>query len=263
MNWLSRTLLLIASLTASATALAGTACKARVPSPQEWAAATQSALNAIAELERRDAPLALIARVGTDLSKQGLHYSHAGFVLRDHPDGRWTVVHLLNRCGTDSSALHAEGLINFFGDNLVNQDSRIVWLEPARTAALLKVLGSDDLHRLHQSRYNLIAHPASRKFQNSTAWLLDVFAASSIVGGPRDRKAAQRAAESLGYRPHNLHIPYTKRIAGGLFTANLHFGDHSIAARLSGEYPVVTVDSLFSWLRRLRWVVEEQALGLR
>lgn len=239
---------------------AGTQCKARAPQPQQWAAATRTALTAVAELERRDAPLAMIARVGTDLSKQGVHYSHAGFVVRDHPDGRWTVVHLLNRCGTDSSALHAEGLINFFGDHLVSQDSRIVWFVPERSAALLALLTSSDIHRLHEPHYNLIAHPSSRKFQNSTAWLLDVLAASTINGNRKDRPDAQRAARSLGYQPYILHIPYSKRIAGGLFAANMHFGDHSVGARLSGEYPVVTVDSLFDWMDQIGWIESDWSL---
>ena len=53
-------------------------------------------------LERTGAEVALIARVGQDLSKYKLRYSHYGFVMREHIDGRWTVVHELNQCGTAS-----------------------------------------------------------------------------------------------------------------------------------------------------------------
>jgi hypothetical protein len=44
--------------------------------------------------------VALITRVGQDLSRYGQRYSHMAYVWRDHPKGRWTVVHELNQCGT-------------------------------------------------------------------------------------------------------------------------------------------------------------------
>jgi hypothetical protein len=224
-------------------------------------AATGTALRVIAELEERDAPLALVARVGTDLSKQGIRYSHVGFVVRDHPDGRWTVVHLLNHCGTDNSGLYAEGLINFFGDDLVNYDSRVVWLQPDRARTLLRLVMSDAIHRLYEPRYNIIAHPGSRRYQNSTSWVLELLAASAIDLDRVDREMAQSQARALGYRPFTVHIPYSKRIAGGLFSANAHFTDHSVKARLNGEYRVVTVESIFDWLRRIGWVEAERELN--
>lgn len=95
--------------------------------PHKVADAARTALLAAQQLDEVDAPVALIARVGTDLSKQGTVYSHAGFAVRDHAEGRWTVVHLLNECGSDRSGLYAQGLVNFFADDLVNEDLRIVW----------------------------------------------------------------------------------------------------------------------------------------
>lgn len=240
---------------------AGTQCRTRAAAPEEWAAATQAALRVAAELERRDEPIALLARVGTDLGKHGIRYSHTGLVVRDHPDGRWTVVHLLNHCGTDGSGLFAEGLINFFGDNLVNYDSRIVWLEPQQAQALLRRVMTDDSQRLYEPRYNIIANPQSRRFQNSTSWVLELLAASSIHHDGVDRATAQARAQALGYRPFILHIPYTQRIAGGLFSANAHFTDHSLATRLSGDYPVVTVQSIFDWLERMDWVAADLELN--
>lgn len=85
---------------------AGTRCDAGDVPPAKVAAAAETAMRVVAELDRAEAP---VARVGTDLSKQGLVYSHVGFALRDHADERWTVLHLLNECGTDRSSLHAQG----------------------------------------------------------------------------------------------------------------------------------------------------------
>lgn len=122
------TLLLAFALAANA----GTTCTITTATPRAIAAAAATAREVAAALDARDRPVALVARVGTDLSKYGLRYSHVGFALRDHPDGRWTVVHELNACGTARSALYAQGLVNFFLDDLVSQDAKIVWLTTRR-----------------------------------------------------------------------------------------------------------------------------------
>ena len=140
---------------------AGTQCEIQPATPQKLSDATTTAMRVLAALEDTDAPVALVARVGTDLSKHGLIYSHVGFALRDHDDGRWTVLHLLNECGTARSALYAQGLVNFFSDDLVNQDARIVWLQPALAQRLANHLRGLPLNALHERAYNLIARPGS------------------------------------------------------------------------------------------------------
>lgn len=44
------------------------------------------------KLDDSGAQVALVARVGQDLSKYKLRFSHLGFVVRNHPDGKWSVV---------------------------------------------------------------------------------------------------------------------------------------------------------------------------
>ncbi len=230
-------------------ARAGTDCEARPMSPQAIADAAATALTVAAALDEADAPVALVSRVGTDLSQHGLRYSHAGFALRDHPDGRWTVVHLLNDCSDEGSGLYAQGLVNFFADDLVNQDARITWFDPGVAQRLATQLLPMRQDTLYTPRYNLIARPGSERYQNSTAWVLEHIAAA-IPPKPavRDRGQAYRLAVGNGYLPGRIRIPYTKRIVGGLFAANLVFTDHSVATRLGGEYPVVTVRSILDWL---------------
>ena len=230
---------------------AGTACEAETISPQKVAAAAQTALTVAAALEERDAPAALVARVGTDLSAQGLVYSHVGFVVRDHPAGRWTAVHLLNECGSDRSGLYAQGLVNFFSDHLVNQDARIVWLEPAQAQRLADRLRALPRDGLHQPRYNLIARPGSADYQNSTAWVLEILGTTlPQTAAVVDRRTAYLAARGDGFEPDRIHIPYSKRVLGGLFSANVAFTDHPIGTRLGGDYPVVTVRSIVQYLDR-------------
>ncbi len=246
-------------LCVSPRARAGTDCTARILPPEGIAHAAATALTVAAALDAIDAPVALISRVGTDLSKQGLRYSHAGFAVRDHADGRWTVVHLLNDCSSDGSGLYAQGLVNFFADDLVNQDARITWLQPDiadRLSLQLRALPGDPLYTPH---YNLIARPDSGRYQNSTSWVLEHIAAAipprAVV---HTRTAAYQQALANGYAPGRIHIPYTKRIVGGLFAANLVFTDHPVATRLGGDYPVVTVRSILEWLRESGIAVQER-----
>jgi hypothetical protein len=238
---------------------AGTDCEARTMRPERIADAAATALTVIAALDEVNAPVALVSRVGTDLSKHGLRYSHAGFAVRDHPDGRWTVVHLLNDCSSDGSGLYTQGLVNFFADDLVNQDARITWLQPEIAARLSKQLLALPGDPLYTPRYNLIARPDSTRYQNSTSWVLEhIAAAIPPKAFIRTRTAAYQQALANGFEPGHIHIPYTKRIMGGLFAANLVFTDHPVATRLGGDYPVVTVRSILEWVQQSGIAAQER-----
>lgn len=240
-------------------AFAGTACDATPITPSKIAAAAATAHTVATALDERDAPVALVSRIGRDLSKHGLVYSHSGFALRDHPTGRWTVVHLLNDCSDDGSGLYAQGLVNFFADDLVNQDARITWLQPAMAERLAQRLLALPRDALYTPRYNLIARPGSADYQNSTAWILEHLAAATAPAARvRERGEAYRIAKSDGFRPDSIRIPYTRRIAGGLFSANVAFADHPVATRLKGEYPVVTVRSILRWLDEGGHIAQER-----
>lgn len=232
-------------------ARAGGDCSERHVDPLDVATAADSALRVVDALEREDRRVALIARVGTDLSQHGLVYSHAGFVLRDHADGRWSVLHLLNECGSDRSGIYVDGLVNFFADELLRQDVRIVWFDPAFETQLVQWIDSNGATRLHHPRYNLIARPGSDASQNSTAWVAEMLGAAVLTPAPvRDRTAAYRAVAVDGFTPDTIHVTYGKRLLGGLFSANTDFTDHSIGTRLSGDYPVVTVRAILRYLQR-------------
>lgn len=244
-----RPLLFICALALCNTALAGAGCEQAALSPMDHARAAETARKVRDALETHDAPLALVSRHGTDLSKYGLHYSHMGFVVRDHPNGRWTIVHLLNECGTAESRIYAEGLVNFFAGTLVSQDVRIDWLAPSKASRLLQLLEGRAPLVLHDPDYNMLARFDSKRMQNSTAWNLEMLAATQL---PDDvmvsRPAAQAQAARGGHRPDIIHVPYGKRLVGGIFTANVSFTDHPVRTRLSGDYPVVTVRSVLRYL---------------
>ena len=235
----------------STTTQAGGGCAPEPLAPAQVADAASTALRTADALDAHDAPVALIARVGQDLSEHGLVYSHAGFAVRDHASGRWSVVHLLNECGTHASGLYVQGLVNFFADDLVTQDARIVWLQPAHAERLASHLVGLPQASLFQPRYNLIARPDSTQYQNSTSWILETLAATQPASGDiRTRHIAYAQALATGFEPDVLRIAYTRRVAGGLFGGNVSFSDHPVATRLSGRYPVVTVRAILGWLER-------------
>jgi hypothetical protein len=250
---------LIVLMSVAPAASAGTPCETRTMTPARIADAARTARMVAEELDRHDAPVVLVSRVGTDLSKHGLRYSHTGFAVRDHADGRWTVVHLLNDCSSDGSGLYAQGLVNFFADDLIEQDARITWLAPDMSERLAARLANLRHDPLYTPRYNLIARPGSARYQNSTAWVLEhIAAAIPERRHTTDRAQAYLLATAHGFEPDTVHIAYSKRIVGGLFGgANLVFTDHGVGTRLGGDYPVVTVRSILRWLNASGFAARE------
>lgn len=247
----------VLALALAGQAVAGRPCETLDITPRQVEAAAQTAMRTVRALDAVDAPVAVVARVGRDLSKQGLVYSHAGFAVRDHPAGRWRVVHVLNRCDSARSDLYVQGLVNFFSDDLVNQDARIVWLRgdlAERLAARLRALPA---RSLHEPQYNLIARPGSPRYQNSTAWMLELLA-SVVEPEAADRRQAYAFAERDGFTPDRVHVAYSTRVLGGLFSANTVFTDHPVGTRLSGDYPVVTVRAILRYLSARGYVAAER-----
>lgn len=247
------------------TAWSGQDCQIEAATPAILAQASAAAERTWSALESHPGDIALVARVGQDLSRFDLRYSHVGIVLRDHPQGSWTVIHQLNECGTGTSGIYAEGLLDFFLDGMVSYDSRIIWLKPELAASLTQVMRSTLPTRLHDPDYNVIARFGSRRTQNSTAWVLALLGAAlagdeAVARTPDPQRGLARAADH-GFEPSVLRIGYGERLMGGLFSANARFTDHPLAARLGGRYEVVSVRSIFEWLRAAGLVADEQTLG--
>lgn len=244
-------------------AVAGTACTQQALTPTALAQASRMGVALFQALEQSGAQAALIGRVGADLSAYGLRFSHAGLVVRDHAKGRWTVVHLLNRCGSDQSALYDEGLVNFFLDDPVSYEAVIALPPPAAQQALLTALRAGLAERLHQPRYNMIAYPYSLDFQNSNQWLLE-FVAAALSGNNVSSRAAVQQQSLQQFQPDVIAIDLGSRIGAGLFKATITFTDHPFADRVKGEYKIVSVRALLRWLHttahldRLLWLAPQQ-----
>jgi hypothetical protein len=239
-------------LAAIAPALAGAQCRQEPLTAIAFTKASALAVKVLAVLDASDARVAVIGRVGSDLSEYGMRYSHAGFVVRDHPKGRWQVVHLLNTCGSETSALYDEGLINFFLDDPFAYDSVIAYLPAALEDRLLAMLSSRQADALWHDRYSMIAYPFSTEYQNSNQWPLEVLGVAlhgvDQGGIAVSRRTAQTYLRDLGYTPDMVPISPLKRLGASVTRANIAFFDHPVDERLSGRYSVVTVRSLLQFL---------------
>ena len=73
---------------AAGPALAGSPCSERPLKEEEFAKASAMAVKLRQALDQSGAKIAIVGRVGSDISEHGSRYTHAGFVQRDHAKGR-------------------------------------------------------------------------------------------------------------------------------------------------------------------------------
>lgn len=254
---------LLLLLCAAAGAQAGGACSDRPPTPESVRKGLQLALKTYQALEQSGAQLALIGRIGSDLSKHKLRYSHMGMVWRDHPKGRWSVVHELNNCGTAHAALYDEGLGNFFNDDPFAYETLLVFPSEEDQARLVRALGTPLPARMHTPAYNMVAYPWSTKYQNSNQWLIETVAAAwAPEGAVATRQQAQAWLKQEGYQPTTLRIGAVERLGGRLFRANIAFDDHPNELRFSDQINTVTVESIAAFVKRRDPKVRELVLRL-
>jgi hypothetical protein len=240
-----------AAFPAATPAAAGRDCEQRPPSADAVARGMALAQRTAEALDASGAAVVVLARAGQDLSAHGLAWSHLGLAYRDAPGRPWRVVHKLNHCGTAVAALHRQGLGEFFLDDPARYEAAYAVLEPALQRSLLAVLPDDGaVQRLHVEPYNMLAHPASARFQQSNQWALETLAAAQ--GGPAvaSRAAAQAWLRDAGYRPTTLKLGTAERLGARLTRANITFDDHPTGERFAGRIDTVTVDSVFAWLVR-------------
>lgn len=195
----------------------------------------------------------VLARVGQDLSRYGLVYSHLGFAYRE-ADGRggyrWRVLHKLNHCGSGASAIFKQGLGEFFLDDPWRYQTAWVRLKPDTQTRLLGLL-ADRVRAvaLNEPRYSLVAYPWSTRYQQSNQWLIETLA-MSLDGGIASRQDAQRWLQASGYEPSVLHIGPLERLGARISAANVAFDDHPNSKRFADHIETVSGDSVFAWLGR-------------
>jgi len=240
---------LIVALFSAGIAEAGQTCNEVTPSPTAVRNALTLAQRTRAALDASDGRVALVARAGQDLRKWNLRWSHLGFAWRDHPQGRWTAVHLLNRCGTAGSDVFTEGLGSFFLDDPHRYEALMLVPTADTQARLAALLSGDAPARFHQSRYNMVAYAFSTDYQNSNQWALELLAAAvARDAGIATRADAQAWLKAARYLPITVEIDALTRLGGRMFRANVAFDDHPFDRRMAGAIDTVTVESIERFL---------------
>jgi hypothetical protein len=234
---------LLACLLLAQPAHAGRPCNPAPTSPAVFDKALTLAQRTQEALDKSGARVVMLARVGQDLSRYGLRYSHVGYGVKQ-ADGRWLVVHELNACGTARSGLYREGLGNFFLDDMFAYEAKILTPTPAVQARLAAAIETGAAAYLHEPRYNMLSYAFSTSYQNSNQWVLEVFAAAMSDNPYSARHDAQRWLRANGFRPLTVEIGAMERLGARMFRANVAFDDHPMGRRMAGQIDTVTVDAV-------------------
>ncbi len=246
-----RILTTILGIFVACTVWAGTPCTETAPTPETVRKALTLAHRTHEALDRSDATVVLIARVGQDLSKYGLRYSHFGFATRDVANGRWKIVHQLNRCGTAESGIFEEGIGNFFLDDMHAYETLILVPNETTQRRLARLLADGTAGKMHSERYNMLAYPFATRYQNSNQWALEIYAlAAGEDPGMHSREHAQSWLRAHGFVPTTLQLDAMTRLGARMFRANVAFDDHPFDRRMDGMIDTVTVDSVFRFVSR-------------
>jgi hypothetical protein len=239
---------------------AGRSCTEHALSAEDFTRADAAAARLKTALDTSGAEVAMVGRVGSDVSKWGITYTHSGFFLKQ-ADGNWEVVHVLNRCQDRTSELYRQGLVNFFLDDPYSYDAVILIPAPDLQAELRRVIESRESFPLHAPLYSAVAYPFATRYGNSNSWILETIALAEadIEGRPfSDRAGAQTWLRLAGYRGTVIRLSVMERIGAG-FRPNVTYADHPEQDSNFGRMETVTVESMRDWLRgrgRLAGLVE-------
>lgn len=246
---LLRAALCALALLACVQARAGRPCEAEPLDVASVGRAMALAETTARRLEATGAQVVVLARMGQDLSRHGLRYSHLGFAYRAAP-GVWRVVHKLNQCGTAEAAVYRQGLGEFFLDRLYRYEAAFVVLSPDAQARLLPLLRDNQrVAQWHARRYSMVAYPWAQTYQQSNQWAIETLA-GAMEPLAANRPQAQAWLQLRGYEPTTLHLGPLTRLGVRITSANMAFDDHPNGKRFSDRIETVTVDSVFTWLQR-------------
>jgi hypothetical protein len=246
-------LLLASGMLTAITAHAGRSCEEKKPTAQTITRGLALAERTLASLEASGHKVVMLARAGQDLTKYGVHYSHIGFAYRQ-PDGKgghvWRVLHKLNHCGTNVSAIYRQGLGEFFLDDLWRYEAAFSAPTPEVQERLLAVLQNDRRSvGMNHRPYSIVSYAWGRRYQQSNQWAVETLAAA-VSPDIASRGQAQAWLRSQGYEPTSLRLGALTRLGARVTAANVAFDDHPPEKRFSDRIETVTVDSVFAWLER-------------
>lgn len=224
--------------------------------------AIQLAQKVLDYIEQHQERAVIVARVGSDQANRGIKYTHAGLLLRDHAKGKWIFTHLLNKCGSPSSEIFDEGLVNFFLDDPHKYEALVLVPDKILQDRLAEVLKSNMPRQLHQSTYSILANPFRTEFQNSNGWVLEMVAtAQADRGRVNSRTEAQKVLKRMGYKPALMRLSMKERIGARVVEGNVSLSDHTWGERRAG-FKWASVKSIVNYLKSTDQVIEIKELSL-
>jgi Uncharacterized protein conserved in bacteria (DUF2145) len=147
MRW--RAVALLALISICNAAIAGRACTDARPTPESVRKGLLLAHKTFQVLDQTDARIALIGRVGSDLSRHNQRYSHMGMVVRDHAKLSFHVSRRWPAHATWRALVHIDVVGHWtycVGDGEISSDPRV-----ERRSALRRLSDAGTLDRLRQS----------------------------------------------------------------------------------------------------------------
>ena len=185
------------------------------------------------ELERSGSRVALVARAGTDLSRFGLLYSHAGIALQGNPASPWAVRQLYYACDEARPRLFDQGMAGFAlgAETPASGHMSLVFLPEADGALLEKAALDKPLAlSLLAGQYSANAYAFSTRYQNCNQWVAELLASAwGRQGGlAAPREQAQAWLRTQGYVAGPVKVPGHAMMFAGQFVPLLHMNDHPV-----------------------------------
>jgi hypothetical protein len=198
------------------------------------------------ELERSGHGVALVSRAGTDLSRFGLRYSHAGLALKASDNTPWSVRQLYYVCDEAAPKLYDQGLVGFLiGANQTELGYLSVLLFAPDEAAAVERAALDKRRALQLlgPDYSANAYAFSPRYQNCNQWVAELLAATlghlGEGAGPDVRSQAQAWLKAQDYRPFAFEIGFAPLLWGAAAVIPwVHNDDHPAEDLAAARYLV-------------------------
>lgn len=242
--------------------MAGQTCEPYTPTAEQLGMSAALATKTAELMDAQGRQAYIIGRIGQDLSEYGLSYSHLAIATPNPKGESYDVYHLLNGCGTDSSGIFLQGLMEFYSDDLYLYQGAILPLPEAVAKRLMAQLHANPTF-FHEPKYSLTAYPYSTKYQNSNQWLLETLAGAINTDTElKNREQAQAWLKTNGFESSELKINTFKRLGGRMFKAQVAFDDHPSDLRYADRIQTTTAESIFSFIK-LHYPEDSKLIELR
>jgi hypothetical protein len=264
----------------------GTGCKPVEMRVEGFQKAAQLSNKLTQYLERKNAKegtsVVLLGRAGSASPKSRFKakvsdywdYTHAALAYRDHPSGQWTVVHLLNDCGKQSS-IYAQSLMKFFLDD--PYEYRVVVAIPSELMQqqLQKIVVERDMATalFNNSIYFSVSNPFNTQRQNSNEYILDTLVLAiayqhgiSNIFTREQSKEYLLSSELKGFvEPERVKVKGVESLglALGFGPDNATLDDHPRSERKDGAVNMVSVGTLIRFLQNSGNLQSSTELALR